>query len=85
MKASEARFLVYTSNKKMAGIKCLDQQIREASIAGKFTITTLVWETWGSVYELKDHYEALGFKVLTSHKQTSPNDGDDFITLDWSE
>lgn len=85
MNANEARSLVYRANKKLKGVKEIDVLIHRAAESGQFNFSTKVYWDWGSVYDLEEHYKKLGYKVSTSYKQTSPNDSDDYIHIDWSE
>ncbi len=85
MKALEARSLVYRSNKKLKGVKEVDSLIKAAAERGEFSLSTKVLWDWGSVYDLESHYDKLGYKASTSYQQTSPNDSDEYLSLDWSE
>lgn len=86
MKAYEARDLTYRSKEILKGIKEIDAIIKKRAEKGKFnTENILVKYDWGSRYDLEKHYEKQGFRVSTSHQQTSPNDGDDYIYLSWED
>lgn len=83
MKAYEAADLSYRNNKMKKGISEINKKIKKTATTGKFTLTCLICYDWGSNHDLKQHYEKEGYKVSLSHKQTSPNDGDDYITITW--
>ena len=85
MKAYEARDIVYRENKKLKGVLELNALIKSAAEQGKFKLTTRVHDDWGSYSALKDYYKEQGYKAHTFYEQTSPNDSDNYISLDWSE
>jgi len=86
VKSYEARNLTYRSKKLLKGTEKIDCLIRKNAKKGLFhTETILIHDDWGCQYDLKEHYEKLGYIVHTSHQQTSPNDGDDFIYISWEK
>lgn len=85
MNASDAQALVYSKNKMKKGIKEINKLISAAAENGEFHISVLTCWDWGSVYDLKKYYKSKKFKVSTTHRQTSPNDGDDYIHISWEE
>lgn len=83
MKACHARSLSFANNQAAKGITEIDKLIMDACKVGDFGISFKIQDAWGSTHNLRTHYEDEGFMVSSSHQQTSPNDGDDYLHLKW--
>jgi len=85
MKAYMARDVAYRQNQSLKGLKEIYDRIAKEAQKGKFNLKILICYDWGSSTELKTLLEKDGYIVSESHKQTSPNDGDDFLHISWEE
>lgn len=85
MKAYEARSIAYEKNKAAKGLKRIQKLIEKASRDGKFSIQVVLRYDDGYDSELSSLLKADGYKVDSSHRQTSPNDGDDILYISWDE
>lgn len=83
MRAIAARDIAYRRNRKLKILNDIFADIRARAETGHFILEKEVDSS--SQYILSEELTKLGYKISTWSQQTSPNDSDYFIRIDWNE